>query len=412
MLKKGGTHSFISKCIVICSTFLVVGIVLFNTVVVSLAAANYSTINDTVYKSADAFGLEELPYGEDTGVVQFQYGDNYLTLYFDKLSIYSDYSIEDYEYTNLSDYYWNVHYVVNADGTYDYKFNIESDNPIYYKTSYDSTHKFSSTIGKQTTRDVYYVDEYYELNGSPLPVMQTKTYVIYTLNDFLLSSIVPSTWTLTGERRVYSNCYQSNLTRIGDDFFYLPQKASGQTNFVNGSSVGYNVEYYPTCEYLQNSQIRSTLANQWYMLMSIDDKIDAVLTELYSVNYYLSAIDDNIQYIYNDVTLYLPLIEYDLAEMLAVLQEMKSGPEYDSSQGIGSNTEFGDAFGNLTDDTVVPGIGTDSIVHSLGNSFLFIRSMFDKITVDLNLVYVISFLLGLSFIAYVLGRVIKNKMNG
>lgn len=77
MLKKGGIHSFISKCIAISSTFLVVGIVLFNTTISAFAALNYSTVNDTVYKSADAYGLEDLPYGANTGVVQFQYGDNY-----------------------------------------------------------------------------------------------------------------------------------------------------------------------------------------------------------------------------------------------------------------------------------------------------------------------------------------------
>lgn len=72
MINKDGTHTFITKFFKICSTFLIVGIVLFNTVVVGSAAQNYSSVNDTVYKSADAFGLEELPYGLDTGVIQIQ----------------------------------------------------------------------------------------------------------------------------------------------------------------------------------------------------------------------------------------------------------------------------------------------------------------------------------------------------
>ena len=70
-----------TKSIKILSTFLLCTVTLFYTSVTAFAS-NYVGMNDTVYKSADYFGLEELPYGEDTGVIQFQYSSGkYLTLY-------------------------------------------------------------------------------------------------------------------------------------------------------------------------------------------------------------------------------------------------------------------------------------------------------------------------------------------
>lgn len=423
MLKKGGTHSFISKCITICSTFLVVGIVLFNTTISVFAVQNYSHINDTDYKAADCWGLEELPFGEDTGVIQIWYGDDrYLTFFFDKLSIYDRYDpyflkgdtdINGvYQGSYLKDYYWDIKWT-RTNGKLDYILNIVSDSSIYWTTSYDSDiYSFSAAGYYRSRTDVSLIPPV----GTPDDETgdNSKSYGTYELKDVLLSNFVD--WdvpTSYSNRSVISNKFQVRVSSLR----YYPMPATGNNSSTTGdTNVGYSIMYYPTIEYLNNAELRQDLIFQWNELIDINANINQgfsdVLTELYNVNFYLNEIYNYTQYIYNDLTFWLPLIESDLVSIHDILEEMKSGPEYDSSQGIGSNTEFGDSFGNLTEDTVVPGIGTDSIVHSLGNSFLFIRNMFDKITVDFNLVYIITFLLGLSFIAYVLGRVIKNKMNG
>lgn len=392
------------------ATFLILSLTLCYFTISVSASQRYVHVNDTVYESAKAYGLEELPYGTDTGVVQFQYGDKFLTLYFDKLTIYQGTNGQfDNEGRYLNDWYWNAIYD-DSSGELDYLFNCVSDSPIYYKIAYDSGGIFSSSIGTLTEYEVHYpvvVDG----NTDSLSTI----YDVYVLDNFRLSSLVPSSWSLTGERRVYSNCYQLHADVV---YTYYPYRASGPTSWVNGKNVGYNVEYYPTVEYLQNYDIRAQIVTAWKEVVELQDITTDILNELYTVNVYLQDIrtylyqaNAKLLNIYNLQNVQLPLINKNLTEVISILEEILSGPEYDSSQGIGSNTEFGDAAGGLMQDTNVPDMDVGGIQSNLGNSFMFIRNMFDWVTGKFNLGYIISFLLGLSFIAYVLGRVIKNKMN-
>lgn len=389
------------------ATFLILSLTLCY-FTIGVSASDYSESNDTVYKSADYWGLEELPYGVDTGVVQFQYDQGYLTLYFDRLSIYDDFDISIFNETwsFIYDHYWSA-YWDNSSGAWDYKINIMSDSPVYYKKSYTSNGIFSSSIGSLTTETVWYPDGN---SGIEFPV--------YLLEDYSLSSLV-SGWTLNSNqanRRVYSNCYQISQRTINGYPYYIPARAGGSTvNPSNLSQIGYNVEYYPSVEYLQNVSLRYSILDEFYKVRT--ELID-VNSHLYNVNVYIeeiamyianiSTMTESIQFL---LDMYLPLLNYNLGEILEKLDEIKTGPEYDSSQGIGSNNEFGEAVGGLTENTDVPNIGTESITTNLGNSFLFIRNMFNRITGEFKLNYVIAFLLGMSFIAYTLGRVISNKMN-
>lgn len=396
------------------ATFLILSLTLcYFTISASAATQRYVHVNDTYYKSANAFGWEELPYGTDTGVVQFQYtNNNYLTLYFDKLTIYDDTSEYDNEARYLNDWYWNAIYD-DSSGKLDYLVNIVSDSPIYYKTTYYSDSVFSSSIGDLTDIDVAYPDI---TDGSTN--LNSVLYRVYKLTDFRLSSLVPSNWELSSVstgRRVYSNCYQLHANVF---YYYYPYQAAGPTDWVNGKNVGYNVEYYPTVEYLQNYDIRKEIIATWTEIVDLQKINNNILSELYTANdylfnmvVYLSNIDNMTTSIQSLLDIYLPLLNYNLGEILEVLEDILSGPEYDSSQGIGSNSSFGDAAGGLMQNTNVPSMDIGGIQSSLGSSFLFIRSMFDWFGRNYQLSYVISFLLGLSFIAYVLGRVIKNKMN-
>lgn len=394
------------------ATFLILSLTLCY-FTIGVSAGNYTDANDTVYKSADAFGWEELPYGTDTGVVQFQYsGGNYLTLYFDKLSIYAD-AVGDYDNESryVNDYYWNVVYD-DSSGKLDYLLNIASDNPIYYKTAYSSGSVFSSTIGERTQLEVTNMDI---VDGTTQSYKQT--YYGYCLEDYPLSNLVPS-WSISsasGSRRVYANCYQIHVDSI---FYYYPYPGAGATSWVNGKNVGYNIEYYPTCEYLQNYQLRDDIVSAWDELVTLNETSTDILNSLYTANLYLSEmsmylmnIDIMTANIYSILDIYLPLLNYNLGEILTVLEEMKTGPAYDSSQGIGSNTEFGDSAESLIGNPTVPDSGINTVKNGLKSSFLLIRCVFDSLVYDwFPLGYVITFLLGLSFIAYVLGRVIKNKM--
>lgn len=396
----------------IMTTFLIISVTLFYTSITAFAS-NYVGMNDTVYKGADYWGLEELPYGVDTGVVQFQYGSNYLTIYFDRLSIFDDYNTSELDtgtnhwWTYVNNHYWSC-FFDNSSGEWDYLLNITSDSPIYYKKSYASGGFFNSQIG--TVETVYlsvngYVDGTF-MNGAG----GTQSHKVYSLTDYRLSQLAGD-WTLSdssAQRRIYSNCYQFKLSGAENNPYYVPCPAGGVTpTMTQGRQVGYYVEYYPSCEYLQNSSIREELKAQFEVLDGIWVDTSNILNELYNVNDYLDVISKNVDNVEFYLSSYYPRFLLGIQQIIALLE----GPEYDSSSGIGSNTEFGDTAGGLMQDTVVPDVGTDSIVTNLGNSFLFIRNMFDRVTSEFNLVYVISFLLGLSFIAYVLGRVIKNKMN-
>lgn len=391
------------------ATFLILSLTLCY-FTISSSASDYSDLNDTVYWSADYYALEELPYGEDTGVIQFWYGsDKYLTFYFDKLSIYESYNRTDIDMgvdklpTYAKDHYWQVFWD-SSSGVYDYRLNIVSDSPIYYTTSYD-TSLHSGGISKTVYVPLYGLED-----GSTV-ASQSQSYDVYEYKDLMLSEIV--NWTILGNennRSVVSNCCQYRIT--SGRYSVYPALGTSFTNMRHGSQVGYDISYYPTLEYLQNINIRDILLNQFDVMKEQLEYIQYIYGDMWTVNYYLDCILNADLSILTNVETYLPLMETRLLDIYNVLLEIKSGPEYDSSQGIGSNTEFGDTAGGLMQDTEVPSIGTDSIQSNLGSSFLFIRNMFDWVTGNFNLVYIISFLLGLSFIAYVLGRVIKNKMNG
>ena len=396
------------KFIMIISTFLFVAVTLLYTSVPAFAS-NYVGMNDTVYKSADYWGLEDLPYGVDTGVIQFRYGSNYLTIYFDRLSVFDNYTNEDLDlghdnsWSYAKDHYWSC-FFDNSSGSWDYLLNIVSDSPIYYKKSYGSTQVFSSQIGTVqkyylTLNGIYQGDF---INGGG----GSQSYKVYTLTDYSLKQLVGD-WVLpdaSTQRTVFANCYQYKVDGNNNPY-YVPCPAGGVVpTMTDGRQVGYNIKYYPSCEYLQNASIRQQLLDQFDLLDGMWVDITDIKNELYTVNEYLASLENISLSIYDKLDLWLPLIDYHICELL-------EGYEYDSSQGIGSNTEFGDAAGGLMEDTVVPSVGTDGIVTNLGNSFLFIRNMFDRVTSEFNLIYVISFLLGLSFIAYTLGRSISNKMN-
>ena len=405
------------------ATFLILSLTLCFYTVSASAAQRYHQFNDTVYQSANAYGLEELPYGEDTGVIQFQYGTNkYITFYFDKLSIFDRYANNDMDIGEnrmlgcLMDHYWICYFDENVNDKLDYRLSILSDSPIYYKISYDSGIDFNATKG---TTVIYRVAYNGIENGSTTDAVGSQSYKVYQMKDIYLSTIVGAYDMPSGKsgRSVYSNVYQFCMDM--DNGYYMPYPATGtSSNTYIGSQVGYNVEYYPSVEYLQNYDIRAQIVTTWKEIIELQDINKDILTELYSVNSYLEymlTIQDSINtWVGNTYDLLnekLPLIESTLGQILAKLEEIKTGPEYDSSEGIGSNTEFGDAANGLMQDTDVPDMGTGNIESNLGSSFLFIRNMFDWLTGSFNLTYIISFLLGLSFIAYVLGRVIKNKMN-
>ncbi len=390
------------------ATFLILSLTLCY-FTIGVSASDYSESNDTVYKSADYWGLEELPFGTDTGVVQFQYEQGYLTLYFDKLSIYDD-DFLDVNPKGLytESHYWNVLYD-DSSGVYDYSFSCASDSPIYYKKSYSENGVFSSSFGTLTDVNVFY--PYFRGDEQ---LTESRRHRIWLVEDKKLSTLVPD-WTISsnsGYRRVYANCYQIDTTSIA---FLEVYRAAGATNWVNGKNVGYNVEYYPSVEYLQNVSLRDSILTEFFRVQT--ELID-INNHLYNANVYLEQmyyllydVDTFVVGMHSLLDTYLPLLNYNLGEILEKLDEIKTGPEYDSSQGIGSNNEFGNAAGGLIDDNVrLPNNRIDDIESNLGDSLLFIRRMFDRITTQFNLSYIIAFLLGLSFIAYVLGRVIKNKM--
>lgn len=391
------------------ATFLILSLTLCY-FTIGVSASDYSVSNDTVYKSADYWGLEELPYGVDTGVVQFQYEQGYLTLYFDKLSIYDD-DFFDINPKGLytESHYWNVLYD-DSSGTLDYSFSCASDSPIYYKKSYAENGVFSSSFGTLTEVEVKYP---YFRDGEHLA--EFRRHQIWLVEDKKLSSLVPD-WTISSNsssRRVFSNCYQVDTSSI---YFLKVYRAAGATNWVNGNNVGYNVEYYPSVEYLQNVSLRQSILDEFWKVRT--ELID-INNHLYNVNVYIEQmyyllydVDTFVVGIHSVLDTYLPLIDYNLGQVLEKLNEIKTGPEYDSSQGIGSNTEFGDSVGGLIGNTQVPDSGVSSVKSNLSKAFLCIRTIMDSIMFDwFPLGYVITFLLGMSFIAYVLGRVIKNKMN-
>lgn len=396
------------------ATFLILSLTLCY-FTIGVSASDYSESNDTVYVGADYWGLEELPFGVDTGVVQFQYEQGYLTLFFDELSIYDNYDkyFDNETYSFVYDHYWSA-YWDNSSGAWDYKINIMSDSPIYYKKAYFENGVFSSSIGTLTTETVWYSTIGVE-GGS---VVEGLDFPVYLLEDYSVNSLV-SGWTLgssASSRSVYSNCYQISQRTINGYPYYIPARAGGASATpTNLNQIGYLVKYYPSVEYLQNVSMRDSILTEFFRVQT--ELID-IYQQMYNANVYLEQmyyllydVDTFVVGMHSLLDSYLPLLNYNLGEILEKLDEIKTGPEYDSSQGIGSNTEFGDSVGGLIGNTDVPDSGIGSIKNDLQSSFLAIRTIFDSIVFDwFPLGYVITFLLGLSFIAYVLGRVIKNKM--
>lgn len=359
----------------------------------SATHSNYNNKSD--YWLANWYGLDELPYGSDTGVVyiywaNFQdtnsvYGRGDLTLCFDKCTYMERYhgdvsaSIGGIDYVILDDYP-NSHIWGMKSGS-NFSFTCISDHPVLY------TWSNTGEDWKQLPWTYCFTSEYTSVaDGTGIYTTTTTLYVYVDINlNSVCGAQTPTgsyTWGLYSNSLMVNNL-SGNWDKTEDYSvtFNVPKDSHNKFNNWNNAIADcpYIFEAYPT-----------TAALMDWDLYYIENAIYNTLSN------YLKSIDD---------TLYMQLDE--LYVISDTLQAILDGQDYPEG-GLFNNTSDSDvidgAIGEISSDT-----SAADYIHTLAVSFEFIRKLWDKIVGVFGFGSIIGLLLFLAFVAYLLGRALKGR---
>lgn len=380
---------------------------------ISATAGQYTYINQSKYHLANWYGLDELPYGNDTGVVYLRYhnGSKWidLTICFDKCTPISQYLgslddsnnyqsnsiIKDFNVTHL----WGLtasHYTTNGVTYNSFALSVVSDSPVLY--TYGNTGEnwkqlpwnYVSTPVQRSTWN-------YDLqNGNVFP----GSFPSYKTCYVSLNTVLPgfyfsnnTTYWIYSNKLMVNNL-SGNYSKDNVDFygmtFNIPKDSqySGSTFiFPDGTDVfDYALACYPSSEALRDWQLMAK-QNSWY-------------TKFFDS---LSKIEANQQ----KTLTFQTDVKSKLDEMNDTLNQIMNPEDYPSG-GLLNDKSYSDKV-----DGVIGDISTDTsasnFINTLSASFIVIRGIWDKIVGIFGLYSVIGLLLFLAFTAYLFGRALKGR---
>lgn len=359
----------------------------------SATHSNYT--NNSDYWLANWYGLDELPYGTNSGVVYIywsrfansasSYGRGDLTLCFDKCTYMERYhgdvtsSIGGVDYILLDDYP-NSHLWGMKSGSF-FSFSCVSDHPVLY--TWGNTGENWKTL----PWTYCYTSEYTSVaDGTGI---YTTTTTLYVYVDVNLNSVCnaqkpasSSTWGLYSNSLMINNL-SGNWDKTEDYSVTFNVPCDSHNTFNNwntaNSDCPYIFEAYPSTSALLDWSL-------YYLENSIYNKL----------SYYLQDIDD--------------VLCYQLDELYVIsdiLQSILNGQDYPDG-GLFNDTSQSDvidgAIGSISSDT-----SASDYIHTLAVSFEFIRKLWDKIVGVFGFGSIIGLLLFLAFVAYLLGRALKGR---
>ena len=382
---------------------------------VSATAGEYTYINKSKYHLANWYGLDELPYGNDTCVVYIRYhnGSKWvdLTFCFDKCTPISQYlgSLDDsvnYEKNSIIKDF-NVSHLWGLTGAFwkdngkefqSFQLSVVSDSPVLYTYgntgenwkqlpwTYVSTPVQRSTWnadlqngtvtpGTFPSYKTCYVTLFSELNSIGCRFSVGTTYWIYS-NKLMVNAL--------GKNYPKDNVQYYGMT------FNIPKDSqySGSTLKVDFREdvTDYALACYPSSDCLRDWQLMAK-ENSWYSKF-----FDS-----------LKRIEDNQQ----KTLTFQTDVKAKLDEMNETLNQIMHPEDYPSG-GLLKDKSYSDKVDGLLGD-VKTDTSASQYITSLSASFIVIRGLWDKIVNSFGFAPVIGLLLFLAFVAYLLGRALKGR---
>lgn len=373
---------------------------------ISATAGEYTDVNKSKYHLANWYGLDELPYGDDSGVLYLHtYTDRNidLTLVFDKCTPLSQFNgnvfVDNFDTNSITKNFVLSHlFSIRADTTSKHLVvSFISDSPVLYtygntgenwKTlPYTSVSQRITLVGRKhgdsqsdtsytrVYRPCYvYLDVDLSLYGfditskNPLKVYSNKIAIADIAHDFTKDSLELSV---------------VNLQRPQDSQFPAFYVA------FDTRYVFYSFACYPTSECLRDWQL---FANENKNFQELFNK----LSELDNLGYNLGTMLQ-LQFEQND----------KLGQMNDTLNQIMHPEDYPEN-GLLNDKSYSDSvdglLGNIKSDT-----SASQYITSLSASFIVIRGIWDKIVNSFGFSAVIGLLLFLAFVAYLLGRALKGR---
>ena len=396
--KKSFTVSKKCLCIVLTLSLIVT---VFS---ISATAGEYTGTNKSKYHLANWYGLDELPYGSNTGVVYLHTYTNKhidLTICYDKCTPMSKYmgsldSADNHIQNALIKDFTCSHLVgfKKALNTRSVLLSVVSDSPILY--TYGNTGENWKTLPWTYCSSVVQYDST-TVDGQLVTVPSYKTVYVYL--DIDLSTIgfsVPQ----NGKFACYSNKLaienlSGNYRKDNIDLFCISFQVPLDSQFgdsgysTNNDVCNYIFACYPTSQCLRDWQLWS-LENENF------NKINEALSTLQNLYFSLGNIEGAI---------------YEQNEMINQMNDTLSQimhPEDYPAGGLLNDKSFSDkldgVLGDISSDT-----SAGNFINTLSASFMVIRGIWDKIVSTFGLYSVIGLLLFLAFTAYLFGRALKGR---
>lgn len=393
--------TFLTLCLVITGFF------------VSALAGEYTGINKSKYHLANWYGLDELPYGNDTGVVYLKTHNGVkwidLTICFNKCSPLVDFIgdlgsatdtdtsqnqalIDNFNYTHI----WGLKSGATSNGNSFY-FSCISDSPVYY--TYGNTGEdwktFPFTYVSQAVWTSQKKPPANEISDSTVKRYRTiYCYLDIDLGNYGFRVNSGSKWFCYSNKLMTNNVsgnYQKDYRELYAITFNTPLDSQYE------GADNYNTAKTDVLEYAYACYPSSDCLRDW-SLWNLENN---------SYNVLLNAIN-NVYDIESQQLEYLIYVSEDTYQIRQLLQEISTGGQEYPSGGSFSDDSLSSQVDGVLGDVQV-NTNDSQFIHTLSSSFIIIRGLWDKIVEMFGLYGVIGLLLFLAFAAYLLGRALKGR---
>lgn len=399
-------------------TFLTLALVITG-FIIPVSAGQYTDHNRSNYHLANWYGLDELPYGNDSGVVYLKTynGTKWvdLTICFNKCTplvevvgslgsvTNTDGSqesalIDNFTYSHI----WGLKSGAVSNGN-SFFFSCISDTPVYY--TYGNTGEDWKTLPwSYVSQAVYTTQTRFSSDGSGGEVSANDSAVkryrtVYCYLDIDLGKYgfsIPSDtrWWCYSNKLMTNNVsdnYKKDYRNLYAISFNTPQdsKYNGNTsyNLAKTDVTSYAYCCYPSSECLRD-WTRWDQENSYYQLF---------FQQLNAISNMQDQMFEQLQY-----------ISEDTLEIKELLKNIASGGKDYPSYGLLNDKTYSDqvdgVMGDIKTDT-----SSSQYIANLSASFIVIRGIWDKIVNTFGFAPVIGLLLFLAFVAYLLGRALKGR---
>lgn len=373
---------------------------------ISATAGEYTSVNKSKYHLANWYGLDELPFGTDSGVLYLHtYKDKNidLTMVFDKCTPLSQFNgnvyVDDFDSNSITKNFVLSHlFSLRADSSSGHLVvSFISDSPVFYtygNTGEDwHTLPWTSISQRVTLVGLKYGSELPDTSYTPV----YRTCYVYLDVDLSLYGFDITSKNLFSAysnkiaiQDIKSDFYKDSLelSQINLQRPYDSQHGLYYVSF-NSRYVPYIYACYPSSECLRDWQL---FDNENKNFQALFDRLE----ELENLNYYIGEMM-NLMFEQNE----------KLDQMNETLNQIMHPEDY-PSDGLLNDKSLSDKV-----DGVIGDIKTDTsasqYITSLSASFIVIRGIWDKIVNTFGFASVIGLLLFLAFVAYLLGRALKGR---